>query len=214
MNSELIFIVRVDGSVITVPKTVILQFLSEMSRDAVLKRVMTLEEFHLSSDIVYGSAEGYFEYNQVYEKGKLSNNYGPDYLVYFRTFEPKNVPCDIQEAYQKYVERHPHVFMEYFLMYFYNKTDFTVGEHTWESKIIKNLKNALIRLGVTGIRQAVTSTQPPIITFLPLDQNTRPSTPPVEVHISREYIPRKPLAEMDDAEIDELFSKPPWMRNK
>ena len=211
MESELIYIIRVDGSVITVPKTVVLDFLSKVSKDSVLKRVMTLEEYHLSSDLVYDEAEGYFDYSQIHEKRKIANTYGDTYLVYFRTFDPKNVPCDIQDKYDSFHEKNPDVCMEYFLIYHYDKTDFTVDQETYDSKIIKNLKNALMRLRIPVMRPAV---QPPIISFEPLNQEERPSTPPAEPHVSREYIPSKPLAEMDDAEIDELFSKPPWMRNR
>lgn len=218
MNSELIYIVRVDGSVITVPKTVVLDFISEVNRDPVLKRVMTLEEYHLSSDLFYDSSEGYFDYKQIHERRTFADTYGDTFLVYFRTFDPKNVPCDIQDKYEKFAEKNPDVCMEYFLIYHYDKTDFTVEEDTYDSKIIKNLKSALMRLRMPWIQPAI---QPPIITFQPLNQEDTPSNQedepsiaPVEPHVSREYIPKKPLAEMDDAEIDELFSKPPWMRNQ
>lgn len=193
MNLAMISIVRDDNSVIIVPKTVVLDYLSEISRESVLKRIMSLEEYHLSSDLNFESADGYFDYNRIYERRKSANSYGGSYLVFFHSFKPKNVPYEILEQYGNYLRKHPNVCLEYFLIYYHDKTDFTVEEQAVEEesndmKCIKNLKNMLLRDG-------------------------RPS---IAEETKRQHIPilRKPLAEMDDSEIDAYFAIPPWMRNK
>lgn len=193
MNSAMILIVRDDNSVISVPKTVVLDFLSEISRESVLKRLMTLEEYHLNSDLDFESADGYFDYNQIYERRKSAKAYGDSYLVFFHSFKPKNVPYEILDKFGNYLRKNPNVCLEYFLIYYHDKTDFTVEEEpveeeSYDMKCIKNLKNMLLRDG----------------------------RPLIVEEIKRQYIPitRKPLAEMDDSEIDAYFAIPPWMRNK
>lgn len=146
MDSKMITIVREDKSVISVPKTVVLNYLSKASRDSDVIKTMTLEEYHLCSDFALK------DYDIICEQRKFAASYAKVYLVYFDSFEPKNVPIHIQKKYDKYVRKHPDVCMEYYLMYYYEKTDFTVEEESMQKdtsgvETNENFQNILTRGG-------------------------------------------------------------------
>ena len=172
MDFGLISIVREDSSIITVPKSVVLNYLYEMSKDSALEKIMTLEEYHLSSDPAL--PDGFFDYNEICERRKFAETCKDSFLVYFKSFEPKNVPFDIVCKYLAYVDIN-HICFEYFLIKYYEKTDFTdkedsMGTDTYDTKIIKH---TLMRDGK------------PMAIVLP--------------------VIRKPLAEMNDSEMDDSF---------
>ena len=123
------------------------------------------------------------------------------------------VPWEILDRYVKFVAKNRNVSIEYFLMSYYNTTDFSIDEdsadgiYSFDIKSIKELKNSLIRDGLLVIEDDT----PPID-----DEAVEVETPAIEVEVTSEQVPvgRRPLAEMDDAEIEAYYRVAPWNRHK
>lgn len=68
----MISILRDDKSVISFPKTVVLNNLYERSNDPMLKSILTLEDYHLSSDLAL--PDGFYEYNEISKRRKFADS--------------------------------------------------------------------------------------------------------------------------------------------
>lgn len=201
-SSTTVSVVREDNSVATVPKTVVLGYLACCNRKPDLKKHWPLTEYHLS--IPKTVQPGSFKHDvdciclfcDSHAKEKEKNDIlSSSYNIFFETFKPKNVPSYILEKYVDFHKKRPDVSLEYFLIYYYDKTDFTVQQaskqtDTLDLKHMKNLQNTLVKDEKSWI---------------------------VDI-FNRVYVPlaRRQLLEIIEFmdEVDEYYALPPWLRQK
>lgn len=201
-TSSMVSVTRKDNSIASVPKTVVLGYLAHLNKKPNLKEHWPLTEYHLSIPKVVqpGSFKHDIDCNCLFcdshAKEKEKNEIlCTSFNIYFETFKPKNVPTEILDKYQDFNKKRPDVSLEYYLIYYHDKTDFTIGQASKQTDTLdlKNMKNL---------------------------QNTRvkDEKPTNAERFIREYVPlaRRPLLETDEilGDIDAYYAKPPWMRQK
>lgn len=193
-------VVREDKSVATVPKAVVLGYLAHCNRKPDLKNHWPLTEYHLS--IPKTVQPGSFKHDvncsclfcDSHAKEKEKNEIlSSSYNIFFETFKPKSVPSFILEKYVNFHKKRPDVSLEYFLIYYYDKTDFTVQQaskqtDTLDLKQRKNLQNTLVKESWI-----------------------------VDI-FNRVYVPlaKRQLLEIIEFmdEIEEYYALPPWLRQR
>ena len=201
-SSPMVSIVREDKSLATVPKSVVLGYLAYCNKKPDLKEHWPLTEYHLS--IPKTVQPGSFKHDvdciclfcDSHAKEKEKNDIlSSSYNIFFETFKPKNVPSSILEKYSSFYEKRPDVSLEYFLIYYYDTTDFTVQQvskqtDTLDLKNMKNLKNNLVKDEVSSNEQYFN------LVYVPLASRQLLETDEIQ----------------DD--VDEYYAIPPWLRQK